>query len=208
MSRIDEYTASFIQPPHAVLRAILVEEERRNDVQPSVGAQVGRVLALLVQATRAQRVLELGTSLGYSTLQLALALRETGGRLTSVEIRPDLAAATRANLEAAGVADRVDLIVGDAREALAAAEGPFDLILQDSDKSLYPELLELCVQKTRLHGIIAADDTLFPVLEGIPERMVRPIEAYNQLVFADPRLLSTLLPIGDGLMLSLKVASD
>lgn len=200
----NDYILSFIQPDLAQLAAVEAEVEARNDIQPAVGPQVGRLLALLVRLTRAQRVLELGTCLGYSSLWLAAALKETGGQLVSVEYRHDLWQQTHDNLAAAGLLDRVDLREGDAAVIVPALDAPFDLILQDSAKGLYPQLLEDCIRLVRPYGVIAADDTMF-LPRGIPDSFARPMDEYNRLVFADPRLYSTILPIGDGLTLSVKV---
>ena len=150
-------------------------------------------------------MLEFGTCLGYSTIWLAKALQTTGGRLTSIEYDPGLYQETQQNLAAAGVADAVHLLHGDAAVMIQELPGPFDLILQDLDKKLYPDLLEICIQKTRLNGLLIADDTLFKP-KGIAEKFSAPVHEYNRRVFSDPRLYSTILPIGDGITLSVKIS--
>lgn len=205
--RIAAYIASLIQLDHASLVEIDRQAGERADIQPSVGLEVGKLLGLLVRLLNAKQVLEFGTCLGYSTIWLGSALRETGGMLTSVEFRQDLWEATSANVQAAGLQQVVDVIQGDAGQVLDRLSGPFDMILQDSDKALYPLLLERCIQATRIGGVILADDALFPAMEGIPEKYSRPISDYNQLVFHDARLYSTILPIGDGVALSIKLRS-
>jgi predicted O-methyltransferase YrrM len=186
------------------LGATLEQERIASGLQPNIGPEVGRLLGLLTRLIGARRVLEFGTSLGYSTLWLAEALQTTGGRLTSVERDPLLLERARQNIAAAGHGSRVDFVLGDARAVAEALVGPFDLILQDSDKALYPELLERTIALTRRHGILAADDALFQPM-GVPEKFSHPIHRYNELVFADPRLYSMTLPIGDGLTLSVKL---
>jgi predicted O-methyltransferase YrrM len=99
------------------------------------------------------------------------------------------------------------LILGDASAVIAQLEGPFDMILQDSDKALYPLLLDRCVDLTREYGVIIADDALFKP-RGIPDKFSAPVHRYNELVFADPRLLSTILPIGDGITVSVKIGGQ
>jgi predicted O-methyltransferase YrrM len=186
-----------------VLAEIAEEQDARADAAPSIGPHVGAFLVWLVRVLRARRVLELGTCLGYSTVVLAGALKETGGRLTAVEIDPGFRRDTARRLEQAGVASRVELIEGDAGRVLLGLEGPYDLILQDSAKPLYPRLLDRCVELLRTGGVLAADDALFPP-HGVREELSAPIHEFNERVFADPRLLSTILPIGDGLTLSVK----
>jgi len=161
-------------------------------------------LALLVRLIQAQRVLEFGTSLGYSAIWLGEALRTTGGSLISIEREERLFRQAQKNVAAAGLSDVVELVLGDAQDVIETLEGPFDVIFQDSDKSLYPVLLEKCIGLTRDYGLIVADDALFKPL-GRPDRQSAPIHVYNQKVFSDGRLYSTILPVGDGLTLSVKL---
>jgi predicted O-methyltransferase YrrM len=135
---------------------------------------------------------------------LARALGETGGRLVAVEADAARVADTRRNLEAAGLDGCVELVHGDASREIERLDGPFDLILQDAAKALYPSMLDACVERLRQRGILAADDGLFRPM-GQREEMAGPIHAYNERVFADPRLRSTILPIGDGLTLSVRI---
>lgn len=175
-----------------------------DDIQPCVGIEVGKLLGLLIRSNGAKRVLEFGTCLGYSTVWIAQALRETGGRLTSVEYREDLYEITKRNIELAGLSDIVDLILGDASEVINSVQGPFDVILQDSDKSLYSPMLEKCISLSRKNGLIIADDVLFKPM-GIPEKFSEPVHEYLKKIFSDKRLYNTILPIGDGLAISIKL---
>ena len=202
---IARYISELISLDHPILEEITQKEINRTDIQPSVGAQVGKLLGLLVRVTHAKKVLEFGTCQGYSTIWLAQALRTTAGKLTSVEYDQSLFKETQTNIAAAGVSSIVNLIHGDASEVIKGLDGPFDIILQDSDKRLYPELLEICIQKTRLNGLLIADDALF-LPKGIPKKFSTPVHEYNRRVFSDPRLYSTILPIGDGLTLSVKIS--
>jgi predicted O-methyltransferase YrrM len=198
MDPVAEYIRGFVATQNADLARIAEEETLRGDTQPSIGEEVGRFLALLIRATQAKRVMELGTSLGYSTVWLAQTLRETGGTLTSIENDGRLHADTQRNVSAAGLSGVVELVLGDARVVLDRLKGPFDLILQDSDKTIYPQLLSRCIDLTREGGVIVADDTLFKP-RGVPEKFSTPVHQYNEMVFADRRLYSTILPIGDGI---------
>jgi len=205
MDPVDEYIRRFISADSTHLARIAKQEALRQDIQPSIGLEVGKFLSVLICVIQAKRVLELGTSLGYSTVCLAESLRATGGTLTSIECDERLLLETQQNVSAAGLSEVVELILGDARAVLESLEGPFDLILQDSDKALYPLLLNRCVDLTREHGVIVADDTLFKP-RGVPDKFSTPVHQYNGMVFADPRLHSTILPIGDGITLSVKVS--
>lgn len=204
MNKITEYIQSFITIDNKQINEIVKQDEVMNDIQPCVGMEVGKLLGLLIRSNSAKRVLEFGTCLGYSTVWIAQALKETGGRLTSVEYREDLYEITKRNIELAGLSDVVELILGDASEVINTVKGPFDVILQDSDKSLYSPMLEKCIRITRKNGLIIADDVLFKPM-GIPEKFSEPVHEYLKKVSSDKRLYNTILPIGDGLAISIKL---
>lgn len=204
MDETANYIANFLSIDNVQLETIVHEEMNRDDIRPSIGPEVGKLLGLLIRSMRAQRVLEMGTSLGYSTIWLAQALQTTGGKLVSIEYNDNLFEETKKNIALAGLADVVELIKGDARVVIEQVHGPFDMILQDSDKSLYSLLLERSIELTRKFGIIVADDALFKP-RGIPAAFSDPMHDYNQRVFADTRLYSTILPIGDGVTISVKL---
>lgn len=204
MNKLTEYIERFITIDNKQINEIMKQDEGMNGIQPYVGMEVGKFLGLLIRSNNAKRVLEFGTCLGYSTVWIAQALKETGGRLISVEYREDLYEITKRNIELAGVSEVVELILGDASEVINTVEGLFDIILQDSDKSLYSPMLEKCIRLTRKNGLIIADDALFKPM-GIPEKFSEPVHKYVKKVFADKRLYSTILPIGDGVAISMKL---
>jgi predicted O-methyltransferase YrrM len=204
MDKVTQYIESFITLDNRQLASIEEEGDKREDIQPYVGLEVGKLLGLLIRSLNAQRVLEFGTCLGYSTVWIAQALKETGGKLISIEYNKDLYEATKRNVELAGLSDNVNLVLGNASEVIEVLDGPFDIILQDSDKSLYSSMLEKCINLTRKNGLIIADDALFMPM-GIPERFSGPMHRYIERVFSDDRLYSTILPIGDGVVISTKL---
>jgi predicted O-methyltransferase YrrM len=179
---------------------------------PLVDAATARLLRGLVLATRARRVLEIGTAIGYSAACMALAL-PADGQLLTMEVDAGRAAAARQNFVRAGVDDRVSVIVGDASRFLHKVAGPFDLIFQDGAKLLYEPLLDRLVAHLRPGGVLATDNVLWDgeVVEGFvdpPERDAADtaaIRRYNDRLAADPRLLTTFLPVGDGVALSVKM---
>jgi predicted O-methyltransferase YrrM len=204
MEEIVSYIAHFSSLDNDQLTSVSEQERISNNVRPSIGPEVGKLLSLLIRLIQAKRALELGTSLGYSAIWLGEALQATGGRLVSVEHDAELHHQAQKNVAAAGLSGVVELVLGDARDVVETLEGPFDLIFQDSDKSLYPVLLEKCIKLTRVHGVIVADDALF-IPMGAPDQFSAPIHLYNQRVFSDERLYSAILPVGDGVTVSVKL---
>jgi len=179
---------------------------------PLVDAATARLLRTLVISLGAHRILEIGTAIGYSATCMALALPSDGLVLT-MEMDAERAATARENFVRAGVDSRVDVIVGDASRFLHKVAGPFDLIFQDGSKQLYEPLLDRLVDRLRPGGVLVTDNVLWhgEVVEGFidpPQRDVRDTEAirhYNDRLAGDTRLLTTFLPLGDGVALSVKL---
>src|SRR5690348_7015878 len=112
-------------------------EQRIDEMLLPVGRATGSLLNLLAKEACARRILEVGSSFGYSTVWLAEAARTVGGKVTSLELRSAKTEYAAGQLARAGLADYVDFVVGDALESLATLSGPFDLVLIDLWKNLY-----------------------------------------------------------------------
>jgi predicted O-methyltransferase YrrM len=171
-----------------------------------IDEDVARCLTLLLRLARPARVLEIGTSIGYSTTTMARVVSAYGGKIATIEYDRTVAAQAWKNFERAGLSGCIDLLVGDAREIVPRLEAGFDFIFMDVEKRLYPELLPDCVRLLRTGGILSAEDTLFPAMH-LPaqwQEMIPPLDEFNRLVCAHPELESTLLPIGDGLTVAVK----
>jgi predicted O-methyltransferase YrrM len=163
-----------------------------------VGAEVGWFLHCLIIAKRPARILELGTSYGYSTLFLADAAKQVGGRVITMDLADYKQAEARRQLTKAGLVDVVDFRLGDAVAMIGEDPGPFDFVLLDIWKDLYLPCLEAFLPKLADEAIIAADNMVFP-------EMARPdVRKYRAAVAALPDLQSALLPIGNGIELSVK----
>jgi predicted O-methyltransferase YrrM len=163
----------------------------------NVTPDTGRLLWVLVRATRATRILEVGTSNAFSTIWLAAAARETGGRVTTLEQSPDKIVQARANLARAGVADRVDIRQGPAADTLTELQGPFDFVFLDADRPSYALYLELVLPKLLPSGLLVADNIVSHHQE---------LEDYLRRVKSNPALFSVTVPIGNGEEISLKLA--
>ncbi len=125
------------------------------------GPSVAQMLNVMVRVTGAKRVLELGVSVGYSTIYMARALPDDG-RIIAMEWDAEVAAEARTNFERAGVADRIDLMVGDARLMMKDLDpGSIDLIFMDFEKEMYSEALPECVRLLRRGGTLFCDNVAF-----------------------------------------------
>ncbi len=125
----------------------------------SVPPEDGRLLRLLAEATGAKHVVEIGTSNGCASLWLCLALRTTGGRLTTFEIDPNRAALAREGFKLAGVDKLVTLIEGDAHQTVKKLKGPIDIVFIDADKDGYLDYLNKLLPLVRPGGLILAHNT-------------------------------------------------
>lgn len=209
---IDTYRRSVFAPEDDLLRDLMPKAQEKGVPRISVNAESGKALHLLARAIGAKKILEFGALAGYSGIWLARALPKDG-RFITLEVNPTHAAVTRANYQAAGLGDIAEVWEGKASELLpkAAAEAPFDLVFIDADKESYPTYLEFALQHVRPGGLIIADNAdahgrAHEVLE--PDDSAKGIQTYNERVADNPRLCSTILPIGGWLAVSLVLPED
>lgn len=191
------------------IRGLETERKRGTALptQPSIGPSVAQLVDILILATRPKRVLEIGTSTGYSAIAMGRALVHTGGRLTTVEIEPRLAEVARENIQEAGLDDVVEVVIDDANLVLDEFPGPFGLILQDGSKDDYLQMLPLLVERLEPHGLLVTDDVLFPVMD-LPDdarRYQYAMSLYNESLQNRADLQTVWLPVGDGVSVSVKV---
>lgn len=135
---------------------VLEDIPRKQGWRANVPSTDGRLLRLLAEAIGAKHAVEIGTSNGLSSIWLALALRKTGGKLTTFEIDPATAALARKNFEAAGVADLITLVEGDAHRTVAQLKGPIDLVFIDADKEGYLDYFRKTLPLVRPGGLVLA----------------------------------------------------
>jgi predicted O-methyltransferase YrrM len=161
----------------------------------NVDRESGRWLALLVRATKAREVLEIGSSNGVSTIWLAAAARQNGGRVTGTEILPERAAEANRNLATAGLDAVARILAGDARTTVASLPGPFDLVFIDAEKDDYVDHLQAVVGRVRPGGLILADNVTS-----------HDLSAYQAALRARIDVETVTIPIGRGIEFTLKTA--
>lgn len=207
---ITDYMAGLRRQAHPRLASL--EREGRGEDLPLVSPETGALLHVLARTSGGRRILEIGTAIGYSAIWLGSALADDGVMI-SMELDLGRAARARENLAAAGLAAKVSVMVGDARQFVHKVAGPFDLIFQDSDKQLYEPLLDRLVELLRPGGLLVTDNVLWSG-EVVPGFVAEPkkkaidtaaIAAYNRRLAADQRLFTSVLQVGDGVSLSVKL---
>jgi caffeoyl-CoA O-methyltransferase len=201
---IERYAEAHTTPPEPLL-AELAEETRAalTDAVMLTGTVQGRLLELLVHASGARRVLELGTYSGYSALSMAAGL-PSGGHVDTCERDPERAEFARRHIARSPYADRVTVHVGPALETIERLEGAFDLVFLDADKPNYVRYYEALLPRLSERGLIVADNTLWggSVLDEADDgEATRAVRAFNDHVRADARAVCTLLTVRDGVTL-------
>ncbi len=154
----------------------------------------GRLLRLLAEAVGAKHIVEIGTSNGYSGIWQSLALKATGGKLTTFEIDARRASLARENFKKAGVDGLVTLVEGDAHEKVAEVKGPVDIVFVDADKEGYTDYLNKLLPKMRPGGLVIA--------HNISPRMADP--GYIEAITTNPDLETIFYSQGGGVSVTLK----
>jgi len=182
------------QPPN--LAGLLQRIKAADSEQLAVSEEDGRFLRVMVAATGAKRVLEVGGAYGYSAIWIGLGLRETGGRLTSIEFDPARAKVAADNVRSAGFADIVTVVAGDAFAEVPKLAGAFDLVFVDAWKRDYKRFLDLLLPRLSPRGLFLAHNVVNKESE---------MRDFLAAIKNDPRLLTTIVaPSGEGISVSYK----
>lgn len=205
---VRSYLAQIRPEPDALLAEM--QERGARDRVPILDAGAARLLYILARAITARRIVEVGTAIGVSTLNLARALPDDG-ELISFEIDRERHAAAQSYFSRARLEARVDLRLQDANEGLASLSGPFDLAFLDGLKAEYAGHLDLIVPLMRPGGLIAVDNVLMSgaVAEGRPVEgwsgdRVAAARSFNEHLIGHPDLIGTITPVGDGIALAVR----
>ncbi len=202
---VESYLARIAPASDPVARAM--EERARSERFPIVGPLVGRLLYLLARGTGARSVFECGSGFGYSALWFARALPPKG-RIVLTDSNPDLCAAAREYLARADLLDRADVRTGDGLALLERETGPHDIIFCDIDQRDYPAIHPLLGSRLRPGGLFICDNMLwFGRVARDDERDddTRGVRELTRLLYADPALHTTVLPLRDGVSVSLRL---
>jgi predicted O-methyltransferase YrrM len=196
---VDEYVSGLLSPDDEALERAVSGAVEAGLPAIQVSPPQGKLLALLARSIGAGSILEFGTLGGYSTIWLGRAL-PAGGRVITLEAEPAYASVARANLERAGLAEKVEVRVGPALETLPALEeedaGPFDLVFIDADKVHTPEYFAWSVGHTRPGGLIVADNVVRGgalVDESDPDPAIPAQRRFHEMLAAEPRVEATTI---------------
>jgi predicted O-methyltransferase YrrM len=213
---LDERLYRYLQEHSVREHSVLAELRAATAGMPHAGMQIspeqGQFMALLVRLMGARRTLEIGVFTGYSALSVALAL-PPDGKVVACDVSEEWTAMARKHWEKAGMSQRIDLRLAPALDTLdqllARGEaGKFDFAFIDADKTNYLAYYERSLELMRVGGLVAVDNTLWSGYVADPshqEKDTQAIRAFNERLHADRRVALSMLPMGDGLTLALKL---
>jgi caffeoyl-CoA O-methyltransferase len=209
--KIEDYLEAHLPPRESVLLDMEAHAAREN--VPIIGPVEGQFLYTLALAAGAKEMLDVGTAIGYSAMWLALAARESGGRVVTLEKDPARAAWAEAYFRQAGLAGICAVRRGDALSIMRGMQESFDLIFLDiltqfDRAGTALEMLDLCLMLLRPGGLLLSDNArrsgrvLNPTGE---DASTQGIAAFNEAIMNHPRLVSSIVPLRDGVSVSVKV---
>lgn len=200
---LDSYLHSITPPRHEVLREMEAVGKERNF--PIIGPLVGRILFQYAKLVRPARILELGSGYGYSAFWWSLATPpET--RIYCTEGSADNIRKGKEYLARGGFAGKVEYFQGDALESMESIPGEFDIVFMDIDKHQYPEGFRKAFPRLRRGGLFITDNSLWSgrMVEGDKSPATLGVVEYNRLIYETPGAFSTILPVRDGVAVTLK----
>jgi predicted O-methyltransferase YrrM len=207
--RTYEYLLAHSLREHPALAALRAETASHPRVNMQIAPEQGQFMQLLVRLTGARRAIEVGVFTGYSSLAVMLAMPRDA-RLLALDVSEEYTAVARRYWQAAGVADRIELVIAPARDTLDARlargeAGQYDFAFIDADKTGYLAYYERLMKLVAPGGLIVVDNTLWSGEVANPENREADTVAlreFNDALHRDPRIDLALLPVGDGLTLA------
>ncbi len=206
------YITSFLRGEIPEKTGILKELEKyaaENSV-PIVQPETAKLLEMLTCIKRPERILEVGCAIGYSAVLMAQYLAD-GGSITTVEWDADMTELARANIEKAGLSDKITVIHNDAKEVLPRLTGEYDIIFLDGPKAHYIYMLNDCIRLLRKGGILIADNILYKGMVADDEHVIRRkitiVKRLRRFISAQMQrneLETVILPLGDGVTVAVK----
>lgn len=183
-----------------------MEEEADSGAIPIIGPLVGRLLYNLARGSKSKDILEIGTAIGYSGIWLGRAVEPLKGSVTTIDKDPERVKRAEHNIAEAKLQKVIKVLKGDALQILPTLKDEYDLVFLDSDKQIYLEAFKLSVKKLRKGGLFIADNTLWggDVAKGGKSELTQTMIKFNNKVTGYPGLSTVIVPLRDGVLVSLK----
>jgi caffeoyl-CoA O-methyltransferase len=201
---IDDYLYRIAPPRDRLLEKM--EEYADSHSVPIIGPLVGRLLYNLAKASQSRKILEIGTAIGYSGIWLARAVAPMKGSVTTIDMDPERVKIAKNNISEAGLEGAVKVIEGNALSVLPTLKEVYDMIFLDSDKDVYPDAFKMSVPLLRKGGLFVADNALWggDVAKGGKSKDTQSMIRFNRQVSEFPGMSTVIVPLRDGVLVSLK----
>ncbi len=211
--RVENYLYAMLPPREPVLQHMEQAAQQRNI--PIVGPAVGRLLYQYAKLISAQTVFEMGSAIGYSTIWWAKAVGNSG-KVHYTDGSRKNADEARGYFEQAGVADRIQIHIGDALELLSERKEQFDILFCDVDKHDYPRVFNMAAARVRKGGLFITDNTLWSgrvayaagnpgMAKAGPDKNTEGVVEFNRRLYASPDWYTTIVPLRDGVAVAMRV---
>jgi len=204
-----EYIRSAMKKNEGILSEL--EQYAAEHHVPIVKPETARLLTVLGRLVKPERILEVGTAIGYSSMLLAQTLA-TGGRIDTIERQEEMLEKARGNIKRAGLEHTISVIAGDAEEVLRCLDKQYDMVFLDAAKGQYPEFLPECLRMLKTGGLLVSDNVLFKGMVASDDLVIRRkktivnrMRVYLDMLCSDPALETSILPVGDGVALTYKL---
>ncbi|HHZ03159.1 MAG TPA: O-methyltransferase [Tissierellia bacterium] len=203
---IDLYINSLIKEDNEKLKEFREYCEERN--LPIIHKEVGQFIKLIINQLNAKSIIEIGTNVGYSSIFMSLSMKE--GRVVTLERSEKFYKEALKNIKYFGLEKNIQVLLGDAVDTLDTVEGTFDLAFIDAAKSYYRVFFDKCVKMMKPGGMILSDNVLYQGMIASDElvvrrkkTLVRNLRNYLKYISTDNRFITSVLPLGDGLAVTL-----
>lgn len=206
MKDVQEYISGLYKNTDIIKKEDYIKNTNTKFFCPVIDTSVARFFEIILKMVKPIKVLELGSSIGYSTTIIATTINKWGGKITTVEMDKRVAGAAEKNFHKYNINDVITLINGDALEVLPKLESKYDMIFLDLFNGLYPDVLQECINLLKHGGVLVADDTLFPVVQQntLFEQSNKKLHQFNKMVAQSHEMKSILLPFDDGITIAVK----
>jgi len=200
--KIEQYIYNLLPESPSILSEL--EQVAKERHVPIVGPLVGRFLYILARASGAERVLEIGTAIGYSAIWFGLAIKQHKGTVITVEIDENTANEARRNIARAKLQRTIRVINGSGLQVVPKLKGRFDIVFIDDSKENYPKYLEMCTNRLNKNGLLIADNALWSGKVALESKSgdALAIAKFNALLAK--KMSSVIIPARDGLAIGIK----
>ncbi len=210
--KVNDYIRSLVHEDDELF--LRLEEYAEEKHVPIIHKEMKPFLEFVIKSNQVESILEIGTAIGYSAMVMSRAMNKKG-YITSIERREDYYSLAKENISQYQTDTEFDLLFGDALEVLATIDKKYDMIFIDASKGHYKKFLDICLKHLKVGGIIVSDNVLYQgmiaddsLVIRRKKTIVKRMRDYLEYISNNENLVTTIIPISDGVSLTLKVGEN